>query len=204
MATVKSPMANTAIRTEGFRFAVDQQTLWHAEKRAPAFVPRKHQLAAGPVGGAIASRQLTGAFFSRLLTPVGEYELSVDDAGLAISHPGVSPTVLRWSKIDAWSIDKHAFLARDTSGNTVILPRAALPPDVFDVVVEICDATLKGAQISTTRNYGQWANLGKGEKIVRGAIYTLGAVVLLASLLVFTLLGVDGAFSSFTDTRTTQ
>ena len=39
---------------------------------------------------------------------------------------------------------------------------------------------------------------------MRGAIYTLGAVVLLASLLVIALLGVDGAFSSFTDTRTTQ
>jgi|GEM_PF-6039382 len=132
-------MANTATRTDSYRFSVDQQAIWHAEREALAF-----------------ARETSSAFFSRLVTPIGEYEISVGDVGIALARVGVSPFMFRWSRIDAWAVDKNVFMARDTTGNTVILPRAGLPEDIFEMTVDICNSMLKGAQLTTSGNYRKW------------------------------------------------
>lgn len=145
-------------------------------------------LAGGLIGGLILAQSAKADFHSRLLTRAGQYELAVSEVGLQVTGHGDQLLLLRWESLRAWGADDVLFVAQDMRGNHVVLPRRHIPEPIFSMIVEICTITRKGAKRNLGRSsFRKWSEISTGEKIVRGAIYTVGVLVLLFALLVVVL-----------------
>lgn len=173
-------------------FTLDDDVLRYAQKRSANLVPRGTQaavgLAGGLVGGLILAQSVKSDFFHRLLTPAGTYGLSVSDVGLQLTGFGDQQLILRWEDIETWAVDKEVFMAQDVRGRYLVLPRRAVPEQIFSIIEEICTIAAKRANRKLGRgSYGKWSQLGTGEKIVRGFIYTVGGIIVLLSLMVFAI-----------------
>ncbi len=168
-------------------FVLDDDTLRYAQKQAFTLVPRRTQttvaLVGGVVGSAILGEVAKSEFFDHLMTPAGEYELAVSEHGLVFSNIFNQRATLEWVDIESWGADKRVFIAQDVRGKRVVLPRTAIPEHIFSMIVEICSIAAKRAKRKVGKSrYGKWSQLGTGEKIVRGFIYTVGVLVLLLAL----------------------
>lgn len=183
-------MASTAPATATCSFIIDDASVRYAQTKAVAFTSTSTKLAVGAagglVGGVLLAQHAKSGFFARLVTPPGEYTLSVNERGLGIGRPGLMESVWNWSDIEFWSADKKVFMAQDRAGNFIVLPRSAVPEQLFSLVEEICVRTMKTRKRSIARSgYNKWSEIGIGEKFARGLIFTLGFLVMIFALLTF-------------------
>ncbi len=185
------PLSNTPV----YPFTVDPQLVSYAGKRASGFGSLAQQIgrgaAGGVVGGAVGavvlSQALPQTFVQNLLTVSGTYGLTVDASGIGVYQNGVQIFDLAWSKFDKWAVDKNILMIQSVAGHSIVVPRAALPEGVVSMIIEICEATMKKSQQVTIARgpFGSWSNIGTGEKIVRGFVFGIGAIVLVFALLIF-------------------
>lgn len=142
VASPPSAMADIPLTATVYECKVTHDMVDRVAKASRHFGPQGKKIVAGVVGGAVAAgmyqKQAQNRFRENLLTPVGVFAAEVSDKGLRLQAArGTRPLAIEWAQFDEW-LEARDFLVLSAKGRAVILPKAALPPELIAYVTETC------------------------------------------------------------------